>query len=279
QILSIKIDGVVYTWDGVMDGGEQLSNVVTLAGGKLSFNFSTGAWSYQAPANPGADLVENFEYVIVDNDGDPSTATLTINVEDIGPVEGYVDEDNLPDGIDDLDSVTDVVSGSVASLVVGPDSGSHFTLSTDTSGITPASSGGVALVYSVLGNTLTATAGLAGPVVFTLKVEDDGSYTFDLERPLDHPADASNDDQLLTLDFTSILQANDGTDPLTLAGNFLIHVEDDIPHVEAMLSGQAGTLNTQDADTIGSAFDTATSNFSGAFTANADHGADGPGTV
>ncbi|WP_043217394.1 DUF5801 repeats-in-toxin domain-containing protein, partial [Aquipseudomonas alcaligenes] len=278
RILSIEIDGVTYTWDGVLDGDEQLSNVLTLAGGKLSFNFQTGAWSYQAPANLDGDKTESFDYVIVDNDGDPSTATLTIHVEDTGPVEGFVDEDNLPDGIDDLDSVTDSVSGSVAELVVGPDAGSHFTLSSDTSGITPASSGGVALVYSVLGNTLTATAGPAGPVVFTLQVGDDGSYTFDLEQSLDHPADGSDDDQLLTLDFTSILQANDGSDPLTLVGNFLIHVEDDIPRVDAVLSGQQPVaLNTQDAETIGINFDSASSNFSGAFSATANHGADGPG--
>jgi T1SS-143 domain-containing protein len=280
QILSIEIDGNLYTWDGTADGDEQLSDILTAAGGKLSFNFATGAWSYQAPAQLNGDETESFEYTIVDNDGDPSTATLTIHVEDIGPVEGFVDEDNLPTGIDDLDAVTDVATGSVAPLVVGPDAGSHFTLSADTSGITPATSGGVALVYSVLGNTLTATAGPGGQTVFTLQVLDDGSYTFNLEKALDHPADASDDDQLLTLDFTSILQANDGSDPLVLAGNFLIHVEDDIPLIDAGLSGQQPVaLNTQDAETIGVNFDSASSNFSGAFSANANHGADGPGTV
>ncbi|WP_373387894.1 retention module-containing protein [Pseudomonas alcaligenes] len=280
QILSIEINGFTYTWDGVLDGDEQLTDIPTEHGGKLTFNFATGAWSYQAGADVDGDKTESFDYVIVDNDGDPSTATLTIHVEDTGPVEGYVDEDNLPDGIDDLDAVTDVATGSVADLVVGPDAGSHFTLSSDTSGVTPASAGGVALVYSVSGDTLTATAGPAGPVVFTLQVLDDGSYTFNLEQSLDHPLDGSDDDQLLTLDFTSILQANDGSDPLTLVGDFLIHVEDDVPMIDVGRSGQdAGDLNTQDAQTIGLAVDTATSDFSGAFTATPNHGADGPGTV
>jgi T1SS-143 domain-containing protein len=281
QILSIEINGTTYTWDGTADGDEQLTDIATAEGGKLSFNFATGAWSYQAAGDIDGDKTETFEYVIVDNDGDPSTATLTIHVEDTGPVEGFVDEDNLPDGIDDLDSVTDVATGSVAELVVGPDAGAHFTLSTDTSGVTPATSGGVALVYTVLGDTLTATAGPAGPVVFTLQVADDGSYIFNLEQSLDHPLDGSNDDQLLTLDFTSILQANDGSDPLTLSGDFLIHVEDDVPLIDVGRSGQdADDLNTQDAETIGSGVsDTATSDFSGAFTATPNHGADGPGTV
>ncbi|MGG5870978.1 retention module-containing protein [Pseudomonas peli] len=280
QILSIEINGTTYTWDGAVDGDEQLTDIITAEGGKLSFNFATGAWSYQAPADVNGDKIETFDYVIVDNDGDPSTATLTVHVEDTGPVEGYVDEDNLPDGIDDLDSVTDVATGSVAQLIVGPDAGAHFTLSSDSSGVTPATSGGVALVYGVLGNTLTATAGPAGPVVFTLQVMDDGSYTFNLEQSLDHPLDGSNDDQLLTLDFTSVLQANDGSDPLPLAGSFLIHVEDDNPLIDVGLSGQSGgDLNTQDAETIGSAIDTASNDFSGAFTITANHGADGPGAV
>ncbi|UUY06672.1 retention module-containing protein [Pseudomonas sp. J452] len=281
QILSIEINGTTYTWDGTADGDEQLTDIATAEGGKLSFNFATGAWSYQAAGDIDGDKTETFEYVIVDNDGDPSTATLTIHVEDTGPVEGYVDEDNLPDGIDDLDSVTDVATGTVADLVVGPDAGSHFTLSTDASGVTPATSGGVALVYTVLGDTLTATAGPAGPVVFTLQVADDGSYTFNLEQSLDHPLDGSDDNQLLTLDFTSILQANDGSDPLTLSGDFLIHVEDDVPLIDVGRSGQdADDLNTQDAETIGAGVsDTATSDFSGAFTATPNHGADGPGAV
>jgi VCBS repeat-containing protein len=291
-IQSIVIKGVTYVWDGVgtIDpssgpniAGSQLTGIATAEGGKLSFNFSTGAWTYQAPANVVGDKTETFTYSIVDKDGDPSTATLTINVEDSSPVEGYVDEDNLPGGIIDADAVTDVATGSVASLVVGPDAGSQFSLSNapaDLADITAASSGGVALVYSVLGNTLTATAGAAGPVVFTLQVTTDGTYIFNLDKALDHPLDGSNDAQLLTLDFTSILQASNGANPLALAGSFLIHVEDDIPLIDVSLSGQpSAVLNTQDAQTIGANTDSASSNFSGAFSAAPNYGADGPGVV
>ncbi len=134
----------------------------------------------------------------------------------------------------------------------------------------------MALVYSVLGDTLTAKAGATGPVVFTLQVASNGDYTFNLDKSLDHPLDGSNDAQLLTLDFSSILLASNGVNPLVLSGGFLIHVEDDIPLVDASLSGQlpAG-LNTQDAQTIGTNTDTASTNFSGAFSAASNHGADG----
>ena len=291
-IQSIVINGITYVWDGAgvinpSSGpnivGSQLTDIATPEGGTLDFNFSTGAWTYQAPSNVLGDKTETFTYSIVDKDGDPSTATLTVYVEDSSPVEGYVDEDNLPTGIIDPDSVTDVATGSVASLVVGPDAGAQFTLSTTPAalgGITPASSGGVALVYSVLGDTLTAKAGATGPVVFTLQVASNGDYTFNLDKSLDHPLDGSNDAQLLTLDFSSILLASNGVNPLVLSGGFLIHVEDDIPLVDASLSGQlpAG-LNTQDAQTIGTNTDTASTNFSGAFSAASNHGADGPGVV
>ncbi|WP_206667167.1 beta strand repeat-containing protein [Aeromonas media] len=224
-IQSIKIGATTYSWDGVLDGDQQLTAVTTPAGGKLSFNFSTGAWSYQAPANVNGDFTEDFQYTLIDKDGDPATATLHLYVEDTGSVEGYVDEDELPTGLTDSDSVTSSVSGTVAPLIVGPDNSATISLSTDTSGVTPASSGGVALVYTVVGDTLTATAN--GATVFTLQVGSNGSYQFNLVKSLNHPQGNGDDNELLTLDFTSILKATGGSG--ILAGSFLIHVEDDVP--------------------------------------------------
>ncbi|MDM5095573.1 DUF5801 repeats-in-toxin domain-containing protein, partial [Aeromonas rivipollensis] len=224
-IQSIKIGATTYSWDGVLDGDQQLTAVTTPAGGKLSFNFSTGAWSYQAPANVNGDLTEDFQYILIDKDGDPATATLHLYVEDVGSVQAYVDEDELPSGITDSDSVTNSVSGTVAPLIVGPDNSATISLNTNTSGVTPASSGGVALVYTVVGDTLTATAN--GATVFTLLVGSNGSYQFNLVKSLDHPLGNGDDNELLTLDFTSILKATGGSG--TLAGSFLIHVEDDVP--------------------------------------------------
>uniref|UniRef100_UPI00286F2461 retention module-containing protein n=1 Tax=Aeromonas aquatica TaxID=558964 RepID=UPI00286F2461 len=243
-IQSIKIGANTYSWDGVLDGDQQLTAVTTPAGGKLSFNFSTGAWSYQAPANVNGDLTEDFQYTIIDKDGDPATATLHLYVEDVGSVEGYVDEDELPSGITDNDSVTSSVSGSVAPLIVGPDNSATISLNTNTSGVTAASSGGVALVYTVLGDTLTATAN--GATVFTLQVGSNGSYQFNLVKSLDHPLGNGDDSELLTLDFTSILKATGGSG--TLAGSFLIHVEDDVSKASNDPGGTvtedvAGSLN------------------------------------
>ncbi|WP_349918330.1 retention module-containing protein [Aeromonas veronii] len=243
-IQSIKIGAITYSWDGVLDGDQQLTAVTTPAGGKLSFNFSTGAWSYQAPANVNGDLTEDFQYTIIDKDGDPATATLHLYVEDVGSVEGYVDEDELPTGITDNDGVTNSISGSVAPLIVGPDNSATISLNTNTSGVTAASSGGVALVYTVVGDTLTATAN--GATVFTLQVGSNGSYQFNLVKSLDHPLGNGDDSELLTLDFTSILKATGGSG--TLAGSFLIHVEDDVPKAN---DENGGTVTEDVAGSLG----------------------------
>nr|WP_217997228.1 VWA domain-containing protein [Pseudomonas alcaligenes] len=242
RILSIEINGITYVWNGagVIDPssgpnilGNQLTDIPTLGGGELDFNFATGAWTYRAPSTGSGDKVETFDYVIVDKDGDPSEATLTVYVEDISPVIAKVDEDELPGGITDNDAVTTVATGSVANLVVGPAVGVQFSLSTVTTGLDGASSGGTPLVYSVVGNTLLAKAGAAGPTVFTLQLESDGDYTFTLLKPLDHAPGGNDDDALLVLDFASILQASNGVDPVPLAGQFLVQIEDDVPIVSA----------------------------------------------
>ncbi|WPC06717.1 retention module-containing protein [Pseudomonas benzenivorans] len=240
-IQSIEINGITYTWDGVGTivassgpniAGSQLSDITTAQGGKLSFNFATGAWSYQAPSGINGDKVEAFNYIIVDNDGDPANATLTIYVEDQSPVVARVDEDELPGGITDLDAVNTVAVGSLFDLIVGPPvAAAQFSLSSDTSGLAMATSAGVPLVYSVSGDTLTAKAGPGGAVIFTLQVQANGDYTFNLLGPIDHPVNNSDDNELLTFNFASILLASDGSNPLALAGGFLVHIEDDVPTI------------------------------------------------
>lgn len=89
-IKSIVIDGVTYEWNGSdtitpSSGnpiqGSQLTDIATAAGGKLSFNFTTGDWSYTSPAGGvSADTTETFPYTIVDGDGDQSTADLQVTI-------------------------------------------------------------------------------------------------------------------------------------------------------------------------------------------------------
>ncbi|MFM5470298.1 DUF5801 repeats-in-toxin domain-containing protein [Aeromonas veronii] len=239
RVLSIEIDGVTYTWNGVGTiavstggsiAGSQLSNIVTDLGGKLSFNFADGTWSYTAPQSVPSDTSESFDYVIIDKDGDPSQATLTVNIEDASPVIGWVDEDELPGGITDNDMQTTVAMGSLTELLIG-NGPATFSLQSSPAFLPPLTSDGVAVTYNVVGNTLTAMAGAV--TIFTLVVQANGAYTFTLSGPLDHPLANGNDNETLTLNLTEAVKATNGGNPVPLAGDLLIQVEDDVPAILA----------------------------------------------
>ena len=211
--------------------------------------------------NPSIDLSSLVH--AVDQDGDPvdaSARSLVVSVDDDlpvpaneGSVTGLVDEDNLPNGNNDNapgddylgnadgdndGTTTSGAAGSLASLYsVGADDPLSFGLSTDTSGLPALTSGGVAVTYAVVGNVLTASAG--GSTVFTLTVNADGSWTFDLEGQLDHAS--GNSENNLFIDFSSIIEAEDfDHDPAAPlpAGSFVINVDDDIPTPKIPVEGQ-----------------------------------------
>ncbi|WP_184681658.1 DUF5801 repeats-in-toxin domain-containing protein, partial [Pseudomonas fluvialis] len=239
-VRAITINGVTYTWNGqntidLSNGGSlagsTLTDVTTAEGGKLSFNFVTGAWSYVAPSDLDADVTEQFAYTMVDADGDGSPAVLSIFVENTDPVVAQVDEDELPNGNTDGDAFTTVATGNLSELLIGISS-AQFKLGSVTSGLADLTSDGVAITYSVnlAGDTLTAMAG--AKVIFTLQVEADGDFTFTLSGSIDHPAGTS-DSALLPLNFSSLLQATVSGSPVPLAGSFIVNVEDDIPVVLA----------------------------------------------
>ncbi len=283
RILSIEINNVTYTWNGSNSisssaggspiSGNSLTNVTTAQGGKLSFNFSTGAWTYQTPSEVVGDKQENFKYTIVDRDGDPSSATLSVYVVDSSPVIASVDEDELPGGITDGDAVTTVATGSVVDLVIGSPSGVTFSLASNTSGVTPASSDGHPLVYTVSGNTLTATAGAGGATVFTLQLQANGSFTLTLSGPLDHPLGNGDDGETLTLNLSSLIQASNGSSPVPMAGDFLIRVEDDVPSIGVGNVAGTGVLQVDESNLALNATVSFAANF------NASYGGDGAGSI
>ncbi|WP_454877178.1 T1SS-143 repeat domain-containing protein, partial [Pseudomonas farris] len=143
-----------------------------------------------------------------------------------------VDEDGLANGIaggtGDVTGEATTASGSVTGIFQsGADTPLSYALSSDTSGLPALNSGGVALVYSVLGNTLTAKAGATD--VFTFSLTAAGAYTFTLLKPLDHPA--GNNENDITLNLGSLLQATDkdGDTVTAAAEKLVITVDDDTP--------------------------------------------------
>ncbi len=77
-VFSITVNGITYLRSVYeMDVVEVKE---TSTGGTLIFNFSNGNWEYFAPDEMGQSGVATFSYTIMDNDGDPSTASVSITV-------------------------------------------------------------------------------------------------------------------------------------------------------------------------------------------------------
>ena len=224
-----------------------------------------------------------------DADGDTvglDAGSAVVDVDDDTPVVltqasvgGTVDEDGLddgnPGGTGDVPGEDTTASGSVTTLFsAGADAPLTYSLSTDTSGLPALTSGGVAVTYAVVGDTLTASAG--GEPVFTFVLDADGGYTFTLLGQLDHAAGGDEND--LTIALGSIVEATDADGDTVTAGPnaVVITVDDDTP------------VTSPDTDTVGDPGTTATGNVitdaHAGDTGDGDDGADSagadqPGTI
>ena len=238
-----------------------------------------------APGNSENDIGLTFNYTATDSDGDAVTGTFAVGVDDdvpvaagSGTVTAAVDEDGLtpPDlstGNTDAGRPGEVAGtghdsvsgdpGSLNSLVsFGADGpGVHaFQLVTETaataaiSGLHLTSQNSAIDKATVVGNVVTAFTE-DGRAVFSLTVNDDGSWSFKLLDQLDHPltidpvTHANAFEDALTLNLGGLIVATDGDgDSVPLNGSGLqISVLDDVPFF--------GTIST---DTV-THLDTATS--------------------
>jgi T1SS-143 domain-containing protein len=208
---------------------------------------------------------QNWEDVSDGNsDNDYNDVNIQVAWTTKAPVGGTVHEDQLdtpypgnPEAGQRLVISTEGGAGSLMALVsFGADGPGAFGLvSSETVaevlGAQGLTSGGEPLVYNVstttdpdgnLISTLTATAAaeVGGYSVFTLVINADGSFRFELEGPIDHPRADGDDNELwsseggIGLDFTRLFTATDGDgDPLQLPegakGLFVINIQDDVP--------------------------------------------------
>ncbi|AZC38069.1 DUF5801 repeats-in-toxin domain-containing protein [Pseudomonas chlororaphis] len=235
-----------------------------------AYNFSLLKPLDHPAGNNENDITLNLGTLLqaTDKDGDTVTAAaekLVITVDDDTPtatgtaVTGTVDEDGLANGIaggvGDVAGVATVASGSVTGIFQsGADVPLSYSLSSNTGGLPALSSGGVALAYSVLGNTLSAKAGATD--VFTLSLTVAGAYTFTLLKPLDHAA--GNDENDITINLGTLLQATDkdGDTVTATAEKLVITVDDDTPTLAfGNLIGTGTDLAQQGYWSIGSGAD------------------------
>jgi T1SS-143 domain-containing protein len=218
-ITNVEFNGVNHA---VPAGGS-----VTIVGdyGTLVIN-SDGTYDYTANSND-PDGTDVFNYILTDRDGDTAEATLSIEVSPDGqPVAVSqliaVDETNLTPGpmifngdlnvdfgIDGAGSVTATNAGSF--VAGGSLAGGTLT------------SGGVPVVVTLSGNTYTGTAGSV--TVFTVAINNDGTYIFQLLDHIDH-ADSTDPNDIITMEFGVAATDSDGD---TTTGTFTVHVHDDAP--------------------------------------------------
>ncbi|WP_413208398.1 beta strand repeat-containing protein, partial [Rhodospirillum sp. A1_3_36] len=217
QIQSITVDGVTYTYDpsgnsisgsdGSSTAGSSLSGLVTAAGATLTFDFATGDYDYTA--DPDTEIgTERFDYTIVDGDGDTSSATLELTVEDGGAQSPDLDLGNGPgngpdavsgaaDGVEDTAIPLDISAGLND---IGGDNSE--TLSVEISGIPEGA------VLKAGGTEITVTDGKA-----VLTGDQLGNLT------ITPPADSSTD---FSLSVTAT--ATEGDDTATTSGTLEVEV-------------------------------------------------------
>ena len=232
---------------------------ITSTNGKLTIN-DKGAYSYTSTTTTGGK--DTFTYVIADKDGDtdtsPATNTLTITVDDIDYTPTVTSDVNT---IDETNlgpiTINDSVSANYFSDAAGAITGNNSFASSGSKLGGNLTSNGVAVVVTQTGNVYTGKAG--ADTVFTLTINANGSYTFVLNKPLDH-ADKTNPDDIITLDFGVI--ATDGDGDKSTPGKITINVKDD------------GPTAVNDTSTVNPATKTVT----GDVTSNDDFGSDGKPT-
>lgn len=264
--LMVNSDGsYLFTLKGALDHEEEDGvDSETLGDNSLALDFSGVLIATDRDGDPIADGFASGSFVIDVEDDVPTLKPVDPQQPALG---GTVHEDLLtspnagnPDGgTQTLVVSTEGGAGTLASLVsVGADGPGAFglvnsgdaTALLDAQGLT---SGGESLLYNVVetrvdgklvSTTLTAVSAdsLGNYSVFTLTVNADGSFHFELQGPIDHPEQSDNDSELWSsdgvfgIDFTQLFTATDGDgDPLQLpegtSGLFVINIEDDVPEL------------------------------------------------
>ncbi|MBL8713015.1 MAG: VWA domain-containing protein [Alphaproteobacteria bacterium] len=201
-----------------------------------------GSYTYTLKAGVHGDTTDQFTYTLKDGDGDTSNATLTLTSDGVPVINDpnangdsrTVDESNLSPNT----SVTGTVTANFFTDTPGT---FQATGASSFSSSTALTSEGRPVTVTLTGNTYTGTAN--GVTIFTLTVNADGSYKFDLKGTLDHP-DASNPDDAIRLNFGVTARDSDGdTDSATLT----INVKDDGP----VANDDTNAFNGEDGSTTG----------------------------
>ncbi|EHH1108589.1 retention module-containing protein [Vibrio parahaemolyticus] len=195
-----------FTYTATANGNSVFTLVVNVDG---SYNFTLEGPIDHASGSDALTL--NFPITATDFDGDTSTMVLPVTIQDDVPTIENVE----PLTVDENDLITN--GGQSNALLVegqftttqGSDGVVQYQLETGSDPLNGLTSNGQVITLAEVSNadgSFTYTATANGNPVFTLQVNSDGSYSFELQGAVDH---APNSDTL-TLDFSIIATDFDG---------------------------------------------------------------------
>ncbi|WP_029862086.1 retention module-containing protein, partial [Vibrio parahaemolyticus] len=202
-----------FTYTATANGNSVFTLVVNTDG---SYNFTLEGPIDHASGSDALTL--NFPITATDFDGDSSTMVLPVTIQDDIPTIENVE----PLTVDENDLISN--GGQSNALLVegqftttqGSDGVVQYQLETGSDPLNGLTSNGQVITLAEVSNadgSFTYTATANGNSVFTLQVNSDGSYSFELQGAVDH---APNSDTL-TLDFSIIATDFDGdTSKITL---------------------------------------------------------------
>ncbi|WP_407526035.1 retention module-containing protein [Vibrio parahaemolyticus] len=231
-----------FTYTATANGNSVFTLVVNVDG---SYNFTLEGPIDHASGSDALTL--NFPITATDFDGDTSTMVLPVTIQDDVPTIENVE----PLTVDENDLITN--GGQSNALLVegqftttqGSDGVVQYQLETGSDPLNGLTSNGQVITLAEVSNadgSFTYTATANGNPVFTLQVNSDGSYSFELQGAVDH---ASNSDTL-TLDFSIIATDFDGdTSKITLP----VTIVDSLPVVTDF---EAISIDEDDLAGIGS---------------------------
>jgi T1SS-143 domain-containing protein len=232
HVASVAVAGVVYSFDpasgdvtaadGSVVSHDGSIHLTTELGGTLDFDFTNGDYSYSAPVGTSSGD-EDFNYVVVDGDGDPASAVLTITVP----------EDAVPTASEGSMEVSEVSGSNVATGTLnfdfgGDSEGASLAITGLSAGQDSLTSGGAEVSVEVSGDGTSVTGTLAdGTPVFTLDVDPaTGEFTYTQNSPLDHGDQGSATADALPISFDYRVTDGDGS---TADSTLTVTVQDDVP--------------------------------------------------
>ncbi|TOF58975.1 T1SS-143 repeat domain-containing protein, partial [Vibrio parahaemolyticus] len=228
-VVSYQLDASATPIDGLTSQGVAVTLSET-ANPDGSYNFTL-----EGPidhASNSDELTLSFPIIATDFDGDSSVMVLPVTIQDDVPTI----ENVVPLTVDENDLITN--GGQSNALLVegqftttqGSDGVVQYQLETGSDPLNGLTSNGQVITLVEVSNangSFTYTATANGNSVFTLQVNNDGSYSFELQGAVDH---APNSDTL-TLDFSIIATDFDGdTSQVTLP----VTIVDSLPVISAV---------------------------------------------